>query len=112
LPVLGSKERDLARSHPGRIQVHNLHIITYREYYIDCNVPEEDKIYSRGRSILRHRRVHLIAPGQNAALHVADLAEAGLLEEVDGFGAAHAALAVGHDFVGGVELVDALGEVA
>src|SRR5579864_1788915 len=62
------------------------------------------------RSVLRHFGIDLIAPRQNPALHVLDLLEAGLLEKVDGFGAAHAALAVCHDFVRRVQFVDAFGQ--
>src|SRR5690348_12045050 len=60
-------------------------------------------------SVLRYPLVHLIAPGQDAALHIFDFLEAGLLEEVDGFGAAHAAFAVRHDLVRRVQLAHALG---
>src|SRR5579864_633041 len=62
------------------------------------------------RSILRHFRIDLVAPRQNPALHVLDLLEAGLFQEVDGLGAAHAALAVSHDLIRGIQLVDAFGQ--
>src|SRR6202044_721967 len=40
-------------------------------------------IYRMSLLILGDRRVHLIAPGQNPALHIADLLEPGLLQELD-----------------------------
>jgi hypothetical protein len=66
-------------------------------------------IFTRwNNSILRDARVYLIAPRQDSALHVADLLEPGLLQEIHRLGAAHPALAVCDDLVGRVELVDAL----
>src|SRR6516165_4450418 len=54
--------------------------------------------------VLRHRRIDLIAPREDAALHVAGV-ESVLLEQIDGLRAAHAALAVGDDFDRGIEFV-------
>src|SRR5215469_12065875 len=47
-------------------------------------------------SVLRHVRIDLVAPGQNAALHIANVLEAGLAEDAAGLCAAHAALAMNH----------------
>ena len=60
------------------------------------------------QSILRHGRIDLVRPGQNAALQVLELGEAVLLEVRDGLGAAHAALAVHDHLAVLVELTQAL----
>ncbi len=57
------------------------------------------------KSILRNGRVYLVAPRQNAALHVADLRETGLPQKIHRFSAAHPALAMHHDLIGGVQFV-------
>src|ERR671921_410969 len=44
--------------------------------------------------ILRNARVDLLAPGDDAALDVVDVLEAGVLQELDGSGAAAAGLAM------------------
>ena len=56
--------------------------------------------------ILGHRGVYFVAPGQDAALHVAG-SESVLLEQVYGFRAAHAAFAVGYDFDRRIQVVEA-----
>src|ERR1035438_7445063 len=48
-------------------------------------------------SVLRHARVHLVAPGQDAALHIAHMFEARRFQNAAGARAAHAALAMDHD---------------
>ncbi len=58
--------------------------------------------------ILGDAGVYLIAPGEDAALHVADVLEAGGLEDSAGAGAAHTALAVDDDVGGFVEFVQPL----
>ena len=65
-----------------------------------------------GTLLLRPAGVHPIALRQNAALHVADVLKTGLAQDTAGFGAAHAALAVDHDVGFGVDLVQALGNLA
>src|SRR5215469_9407834 len=60
------------------------------------------------QSILRHAGIDLVTPGQDAALHVAYLLEAGVAENPAGFGAAHAAFAVNDDIGVLVELVQML----
>ena len=57
--------------------------------------------------VLRDRRIDFVAPGQNAALHIADLPETGLLQEVHCPAAADAALAVRHDLFVRVQLREA-----
>jgi hypothetical protein len=49
--------------------------------------------------ILRELGIDLVAPGQDAALHVEDVPEAGFLHGFLGLGGAHAALAVDYDLV-------------
>src|ERR1035437_7147753 len=53
----------------------------------------------KGRSTLvfRHAAIHLVAPGEDAALHVAHVFEACCFQDAAGARAAHAALAVDHD---------------
>ena len=63
-------------------------------------------------SVLRDRGVHLIAPGQDAASQVLDLAETGLFQEVYRFPAALAAAAIGDHFIGRIELVHARGDLS
>src|SRR5262245_65971318 len=63
-------------------------------------------------SILRHRTINLISPGQDAALQVFDLCEPGLLHHVVSLCAAAAHLAMHDDLFFGVEFVDASGELA
>src|SRR6266849_8163206 len=58
-------------------------------------------------SVFRQRGVHFIRPGEDAALEVPDLAEAGLAQELDGLGRALSAAAVRDDFARAVELVRA-----
>ena len=50
------------------------------------------------RSILWQRRIDFVGPGQNAAGQVGCVLEAGLAQEIDGFGAARPALAMHDDF--------------
>jgi hypothetical protein len=49
-------------------------------------------------SILWHARIDFIRPGQDAALEIVNLAEAGFAQEIDGFRGALAAAAMRHDF--------------
>jgi hypothetical protein len=57
-------------------------------------------------SILRHRRVDLLCPGSNAALKVAQFLEARFLQDMQGAGAAGAALALQNDVVRTVEFTE------
>ena len=62
--------------------------------------------------VLRDARVHLIAPRQNSALHVADLLEPGLLQKIHRLRAAHSALAMRHNLVGRIQLAYPLRQLA
>src|SRR5215813_6341744 len=59
--------------------------------------------------VLRNAGVDLVAPGENATLHVADMLKAGLPEDTAGLRASHSALAVDHDVGFLIELVQMLG---
>src|SRR5690349_2050024 len=62
--------------------------------------------------VLGHAGVDLVAPGENAALHVLDVLESRLTHDPTRLSAAHAALAVNHDLRVRIELADVLGELA
>src|SRR5438876_8141461 len=64
------------------------------------------------RLIFRHGWIDLIGPGQNAAGEVVNLAEPGLLQEIDSFSGAFAAAAMRHDFARRVEFVHAARQLA
>src|ERR1700741_1450189 len=65
--------------------------------YAERVFPTTARSFGAG-SILRYRRIDLIRPGEDTACKVVDLAEAGFLKEVDSFGGALSAAAMGHDF--------------
>jgi hypothetical protein len=57
------------------------------------------------RSILRHRGIYLVRPGQDSALQIEDFAEAGFAQEIDGFGGTLATAAMRDDLARGIEFV-------
>src|SRR5262249_24406092 len=59
--------------------------------------------------VLRKAGVDLVAPGENATFHVANMLKAGLPEDTAGLRAADSALAVDHDVGFLIELVQMLG---
>ena len=63
-------------------------------------------------SVLRHRLVHSVSPGQNSAGKIVDFLESRLLQEIYRLGAAHARAAVGHNFAAGIEFMHPLGQIA
>jgi hypothetical protein len=63
-------------------------------------------------SILRHLRIYPICPGENASCKVVHLPETCLAQKGDGFAAAHAGAAMGHDLAAGIEFVDTLWQIA
>ena len=65
---------------------------------------------SRDGLVFRHAWVDFVAPGEDAALDVPNVLEARFLEDAAGLAAADAAAAVHDDFIGRVQLAQALGQ--
>src|ERR1035438_3939688 len=63
-------------------------------------------------SVLRHARIHPVAPGEYAALHIAHVLEARRLQDAAGSRAPHPALAVNHDVGVGIEFAQPLADLA
>ena len=57
-------------------------------------------IGNESNSVLGNFGIDLVAPGQDAALHVEDVGEAGFLEGFLGLRGTHTALAVDYDLIG------------
>lgn len=55
-----------------------------------------------GRSVLWYAWINLVRPSQNATFEIFDFAEASVVQQAIGLGAAHTALAVQDDLVGAV----------